>query len=216
MAILIDREREELIKGLWRDNPVFRQVLGMCPMLAVTNTAINSVAMGGATMFTLVGSSFLVSTFKSFIPHQVRISTFVIIVATFVTVADYSLQAISPSVHKSLGAFVFLIVANCMILSRLDFFSVNHTVKMALLDSVGMSAGFVLALVMLGAVREVLGSGSLFGIDLFGPRFEPWVIMVLPPGGYITLGLMLLVFNWISFKKKKFLKDVAERGESDT
>lgn len=216
MAILIDREREEFIKGLWRDNPVFRQVLGMCPMLAVTNTAINSVAMGGATMFTLVGASFFVSVFKSFIPHQVRISTFVIIIATFVTIADYSLQAISPGVHKSLGAFVFLIVANCMILSRLDVFSVNHTVKLALLDSVGMSTGFTLALVLLGAVREVLGSGSLFGIGLFGPHFEPWVIMVLPPGGYITLGVMLLVFNWISFKRKKFLKEVADVEQRDT
>lgn len=212
MAELTTQEREEFIKGIWRENPVFRQVLGMCPMLAVTNSVVNAIAMSGATMFTLVGASLLVSMFKSLIPPQVRISAYVIIIATFVTVADYTLQALAPAVHKSLGAFVFLIVVNCMILGRLDAFSVKNTVKASLMDSLGMSTGFTLALVLLGAIREILGDGALFGISLFGDDYADWVIMVLPPGGYLTLGFMLLVFNWVAEKRRTFLEEVADAG----
>ena len=210
------QEYEELIKGIWRDNPVFVQVLGMCPMLAVTNSAINAIAMGGATFFVLVGSSLLVATFKSWIPRQVRISCFIIIIATFVTVADYTLLALIPGVHKELGAFVPLIVANCLILGRQEAFASKNTIRLALMDAIGMAAGFMVALFMLGAVRELLGDGALFGIDLFGAQFEPWVIMILPPGGFLTLGLLLLLFNWLAVKRKKFLDDVirAERGQS--
>ena len=210
------QEYEELIKGIWRDNPVFVQVLGMCPMLAVTNSAINAIAMGGATFFVLVGSSLLVATFKSWIPRQVRISCFIIIIATFVTVADYTLLALIPGVHKELGAFVPLIVANCLILGRQEAFASKNTIRLALMDAIGMAAGFMVALFMLGAVRELLGDGALFGIDLFGAQFEPWVIMILPPGGFLTLGLLLLLFNWLAVKRQKFLDDVirAERGQS--
>ena len=210
------QEYEELIKGIWRDNPVFAQVLGMCPMLAVTNSAINAVAMGGATFFVLVGSSFLVAAFKSWIPKQVRISCFIIIIATFVTVADYTLLALIPGVHKELGAFIPLIVANCLILGRQEAFASKSTIRLALLDAIGMAAGFMLALLMLGAVREILGDGALFGIKLFGTQFEPWVIMILPPGGFLTLGLLLLLFNWLAVKRRKFLDEVikAERGQS--
>jgi electron transport complex protein RnfE len=208
------QDMEELIKGIWRDNPVFVQVLGMCPMLAVTNSAINAVAMGGATFFVLVGSSLLVATFKSMIPKQVRISCFIIIIATFVTIADYTLLAVVPTVHKELGAFIPLIVANCMILGRQEAFASKNTVKLAVLDAVGMASGFLLALFTLGAVREVLGDGALFGIDLFGASFEPWVIMILPPGGFLTLGLLLLLFNWFSVKKQAFLDDVARAERS--
>ena len=210
------QEYEELIKGIWRDNPVFVQVLGMCPMLAVTNSAINAIAMGGATFFVLVGSSLLVATFKSWIPRQVRISCFIIIIATFVTVADYTLLALIPGVHKELGAFIPLIVANCLILGRQEAFASKNTVRLALMDAIGMAAGFMVALFMLGAVRELLGDGALFGIDLFGAQFEPWVIMILPPGGFLTLGLLLLLFNWLAVKRQKFLDDVirAERGQS--
>ena len=210
------QEYEELIKGIWRDNPVFVQVLGMCPMLAVTNSAINAIAMGGATFFVLVGSSLLVATFKSWIPRQVRISCFIIIIATFVTVADYTLLALIPGVHKELGAFVPLIVANCLILGRQEAFASKNTIRLALMDAIGMAAGFMVALFMLGAVRELLGDGALFGINLFGAQFEPWVIMILPPGGFLTLGLLLLLFNWLAVKRRKFLDDVmrSERGQS--
>lgn len=208
-----EQEYEEFIKGLWRENPTFAQVLGMCPMLAVTNSAINALAMGVATFFVLVGSSLLVSSMRSFIPKQVRISVYVTIIATFVTVADYSLQAIAPVVHKALGPFVPLIVVNCIILGRMEAFASKNTVKLAVLDSAGMGGGFMISLLLLGSVRELLGNGSLFGINVFGPHFVPWVIMVLPPGGFITLGLLLLIFNWVSVKRRLFLEDVvrAER-----
>jgi electron transport complex protein RnfE len=200
---------EELVKGLWRDNPVFVQVLGMCPMLAVTNSAINAVAMGGASFFVLVGSSFLVSTFRHLIPKQVRISCFIIIIATFVTIVDYSLLALVPKVHKELGAFIPLIVANCLILGRQEAFASRYPTKMAVMDALGMAFGFFIALFSLGAIREILGNGSLFGVSLFGENFEPWIIMILPPGGFLTLGAILLFFNWFQRKKDEFLADVA-------
>jgi len=196
---------EEFIKGIWKENPVFVQVLGMCPMLAVTNSAINAIAMGLATFFVLFGSSTLVSLFKNFIPKQVRISCYIIIIATFVTVADYTLQALVPEVHKELGAFVPLIVVNCMILGRQEAFASKHGVGLAMADAVGTSTGFLFALFTLGSVREILGNGTLFGVSLFGPHFEPWVVMLLPPGGFIMLGLILLFFNWLKEKKESIV-----------
>ncbi|HID99507.1 MAG: electron transport complex subunit E [Candidatus Parabeggiatoa sp.] len=196
---------DEFTKGIWKENPVFVQVLGMCPMLAVTNSAINAIAMGFATFFVLVGSSTLVSLFKHWIPKQVRISCYIIIIATFVTVADYTLLALIPEVHKELGAFVPLIVVNCMILGRQEAFASKHPVGLAISDALGTAVGFLFALFTLGSVREILGNGSLFGISLFGPHFEPWVVMLLPPGGFIMLGLILLFFNWLKEKKASML-----------
>ena len=193
----------ELVKGLWRENPVFVQVLGMCPALAVTNSAVNGVAMGGATLFVLLMSSLLVSSLRRWIPKAVRISTYIIIIATFVTVADYVLQALSPAVHRELGAFISLIVVNCIILGRQEAFASKNTVGMALADAAGMGGGFALALVILGGAREVLGKGSLFGVSLFGASYEPWVIMILPPGGFLMLGTILLVFAWVAEGRKK-------------
>ncbi len=192
---------EEMMKGLWRENPVFVQVLGMCPMLAVTNSAVNAVVMGVATFFVLVSSSFLVSSFRGVIPKQVRISIYVVIIATFVTVADYTLLALVPAIHKELGAFIPLIVANCMILGRQEAYASKNRVKFAVLDAIGTAGGFMFALLALGGVREILGEGKIFGIDLFGEHFEPWVIMILPPGGFITLGLILLFFNWVTARR---------------
>jgi len=200
-----DDAYQEYIKGLWRDNPVFVQVLGMCPMLAVTNSAVNALAMGGATFFVLVASSFLVSSLKNWIPKQVRISTYIIIIATFVTVTDFTLQAMAPVIHKELGAFIPLIVANCMILGRQEAFAAKNTVRLAVIDALGMASGFFLALFVLGSVREVLGDGAFLGMSLFGPNFEPWIIMILPPGGFLTLGLILLFFNWLKERKDRLV-----------
>jgi H+/Na+-translocating ferredoxin:NAD+ oxidoreductase subunit E len=193
---------EEFAKGLWRENPVFVAVLGMCPMLAVTNTAMNALAMAGATMFVLVGSSVLVSMLRNFIPKQVRITTYIIIIATFVTVADLLLMAFTPAVHKELGAFIALIVVNCLILGRQEAFASRNTVRLAFADAMGMSIGFGFALFCLGATRELLGFGSIFEVSLFGPRFEPWVVMILPPGGFLMLGMILLVFNAIGQRRR--------------
>ncbi len=197
------RNAEEFLKGLWKENPVFVAVLGMCPALAVTNTAINSLAMGLATTFVLLCSSILVSSLKSIIPKQVRITAYVIIIATFVTVVDFALAAFTPEIHKELGAFIALIVVNCLILGRQEAFASKNTVGLSILDALGMSAGFTFAMLCIGIPREILGSGSLFNVPLFGESFEPWVIMILPPGGFFMLGFLLLGFNWYAQKKKE-------------
>ncbi|KOR30104.1 electron transporter [Achromatium sp. WMS2] len=201
---------QELIKGLWRENPVFVQVLGMCPVLAVTNSAINALVMGIATFFVLVVASAIVSSLRHLIPSQVRISTYIVIIATFVTVVDLSLQALLPAVHKELGAFIPLIVVNCMILGRQEAFASRNPVILAVADAMGMALGFMLALFTLGSIREILGSGSWLGIQLFGAQFEPWVIMILPPGGFLTLGLLLLFFQWFKERKQRLVQRLDE------
>ncbi len=202
---MTDREKltQETLKGFWRENPIFVQMLGLCPALAVTNSAINGVAMGAAVMFVLVGSSFLVSLLRNVIPKQVRITTFIIIIATFVTVADFTLQAIAPTVHKELGAFIALIVVNCIILGRQEAFASRNSVFHAVGDAAGMSIGFTLALLILGSIREILGSGALFGVPLFGTSFEPWVIMILPPGGFLAMGVLLMIFAQVKKSRQR-------------
>jgi Na+-translocating ferredoxin:NAD+ oxidoreductase subunit E len=188
--------RDDLLKGIWRDNPVLVQLLGLCPALAVTNTVANSIAMGLATSGVLLGSSILVSALKPVIPKEVRITAYVLIIATFVTLVDMVLQAVVPEIHRALGAFIALIVANCMILGRQEAFASRRPVGRSILDALGMGAGFTLALLMLGGVREVLGNGTFLGVRVMGPSFEPWIIMILPPGGFLTMGCILLVFAW--------------------
>jgi electron transport complex protein RnfE len=195
--------REEAAKGFWKENPVFVQLLGLCPALAVTNSAINGLAMAGATTFVLLCSSLLVSSLRNLISKQVRITSFIIVIATFVTVADFTLQALAPGTHKELGAFVPLIVVNCLILGRQEAFASRNRVRVAVADAAGMAVGFGFALVLLGAIREVLGSGSLFGVPLFGSSFEPWVIMILPPGGFLSLGLLLGLFATVVERRKR-------------
>jgi Na+-translocating ferredoxin:NAD+ oxidoreductase subunit E len=199
---------EEFIKGLWRENPVLVQVLGMCPTLAITNSAINALVMGVSTLFVLIAANFFASAFRRWIPHQVRISTYVVIIATFVTAVDLSLNAFLPTIHKALGAFIPLIVVNCIVLARQEAFASRHSVGLALLDAVGMGLGFTLALSLMGSIREILGSGSWLGIPLFGQHFEPWVIMVLPPGGFLTLGFMLLFFRWVKLRRDRLVQQL--------
>lgn len=189
--------QEDFIRGIWRENPVLIQMLGLCPALAVTNSVANCIAMGLATMFVLTGSSLLVSTLRRFVPHEVRISTYILIIATFVTVADMTLEALVPDIHKALGAFVALIVVNCIILARQEAFASRNTIGRSLLDAVGTGFGFVIAITMMGVVRELIGNGTLLGISVFGPSYEPWVIMILPPGGFLTLGCILLTLSWL-------------------
>ncbi|MET0064990.1 MAG: electron transport complex subunit E [Candidatus Thiodiazotropha sp.] len=194
---------ETFSEGLWRENPVFVMLLGMCPVLAVTNSAINALAMGLATTFVLLASGALISLLRRSIPKQVRIATYIVIIATFVTIVDYTIQAISLDLYNALGAFIQLIVVNCMILGRAEAYASRNPPVKALTNALGMGIGFTFALLCLGMVREVLGAGSLFGVDLFGPRFEPWVVMVLPAGGFIVLGVWLLLFEWMKQRKER-------------
>lgn len=206
---LSDAQRE-LIKGFWKDNPVFIAALGLCPAMAVTNSLLNALVMSAATMFVLCGASALVSLSRKWIPKQVRISIFIIIIATFVTTVDYVLQAIAPAAHKDAGAFIALIVVNCLILGRQEAFASKRPFGLAIADAVGMSVGFGIALVMIGAVREILGSGTLLAgtpwvFSIFGPHYEPWAVMILPPGGFLCLGALLAWFAWMKdrFERKK-------------
>ena len=201
---------DEFIKGLWRDNPVFVQVLGMCPALAVSNTARNALAMGLATSFVLLMSNAVVSSLRHFIPKQVRIATYILVIATFVTVVDYAIQAVSLDLHKALGAFISLIVVNCLILGRAEAFASKNGVGRSLLDALGMGLGFTVALFSLGAVREVLGSGSFFGLPLFHEGFQPWIVMILPSGGFFTLAGWLLVFNVRAQRRERAAAAAAE------
>ena len=193
---------QEFIKGLWDENPVFRQLLGLCPTLAVTGAVINGLAMGLATTFVLILSSFVVSSIKKLIPSQVRIASYIVIIATFVTVADRFLAAFFPPISKSLGPYVPLIVVNCIILGRQEAYSSKNTVGRSLIDALGMSAGFVLALFILSAIREILGAGTFFGYQVMGAWFKPWIIMILPPGAFITLGILLALALHIERRTK--------------
>ncbi len=203
---------EDFAKGLWRENPVFVQVLGMCPTLAVSNTALNALAMGLATMFVLVMSNIVVASIRGFVPKQVRITTFILIIATFVTMVDYLIQAISLDLHAALGAFIALIAVNCLILGRAESFASKNTVGRATMDGLGMGAGFTFALLCLGAMREILGAGSLFGAAVLPESFEPWVVMILPSGGFFSLAAWLLLFNWLKQRKASGETAMEEAG----
>jgi electron transport complex protein RnfE len=186
----------ELTKGLWRENPVFIAVLGLCPAMAVTNSLRNGLVMGAATAFVLIGSSLLISLLRAWIPRAVRISVYIVVIATFVTSVDFVLAALLPDAHRQLGAFISLIVVNCLILGRQEAFASKNPVRLALADACGMALGFTLALALIGGVREILGAGQLFGVRLLGDWFQPWSIMLLPPGGFLTLGALLTGFAW--------------------
>ena len=183
----------ELLKGLWDESPTFRQLLGMCPTLAVTTSIINGFSMGVATLFVLLCSSVIASLLRSAIPKEIRIAAYVVIIAAFVTVADLFLKANFADISKALGPFVPLIVVNCIILGRAEAFASKHGVIPSFVDALGMGLGFTLALTLIGSIRELLGSGMLG---------QPWVIMILPSGAFITLGLLIALMNVIKDKTK--------------
>jgi electron transport complex protein RnfE len=193
----------EVVKGLWDENPVLRSLLGLCPVLAVTNSAINGMAMGLATTFVLLSSSIFVSLLRKLIPHQVRIASYIVIIATFVTVADRFLAAYFPLISKALGPYVPLIVVNCLILGRQEAFSSKNNLGRSILDSSGMGVGFLLVLVALGGFRELFGSGTIFGITMFGEWYDPWMVMILPPGAFLGLGIFIALTNWINARRAR-------------
>ena len=198
---------EPFFNGVWRENPTFVQVLGMCPVLAVSNSARNALAMGLATTFVLACSNVVISSLRRFIPNQVRITTYILIIASFVTIVDYVIQAISLELHKALGAFIALIVVNCFILGRAEAFASKNPVLPSLFDGLGCGAGFCWALLCIGSVREILGSGSLFGVHLFHETFQGATMMILPSGGFFTLAGWTLVLN--AYKQRQARREQA-------
>lgn len=185
--------RTTFTRGLGGENPVLVQALGMCPTLAVTNSAVNALAMGLATSLVLLVAATVVSAARHRIPTQVRIASWVLVIATLVTCVDYALQALALELHAELGAFVSLIVVNCLILGRMEAFASRQPVPLAVTDALGMGAGFTGALLVLGVLRELLGSGSLFGVAVLPSTFQPWTVMLLPPGGFFALAAVVLL-----------------------
>jgi len=186
---------QEFSKGVWRENAVFKLVLGMCPTLAVTSSAVDGLGMGLATTFVLVCSNLVVSLLRRLIPPRVRIPAFIVIIASFVTVVQLVMEAYFYGLYKSLGIFIPLIVVNCLILGRAEAFASRNGLRLAVADGFGMGLGFTLALFVLGAVRELFGAGSLLGVSLFGSAYQPLLLMILPPGAFIALGLLLAIMN---------------------
>jgi electron transport complex protein RnfE len=181
-------------QGIVRENPVLRLMIGLCPVLAVSNNAINALGMSVAVAFVLIGSNLVVALIRKITPDDIRIPIFLIIISTFVTICDYVMQAYTPALYQALGVFVPLIVVNCIILGRAEAFAYKNPVLNSVLDGVGMSLGFTLALVTIGVIREVLGAGSVFGITLFDERIAA-TIMILPPGAFITIGCIMAFLN---------------------
>ncbi|MDT8325159.1 MAG: electron transport complex subunit E [Bacteroidota bacterium] len=192
----------EYTKGLWDQNPVFKQVLGMCPALAVTVSAMNGIAMALATTFVLTFSSLIISLIRKLIPTQVRIASYIVIIATFVTIVDLVMRAQFPELSKALGPYIPLIVVNCLILGRQEAFSSKNTPVRAVLDALGMGTGFMVALASLGGIREILGSRTLLGVQVLPDAFDPWLVMILPAGAFLTLGLMMGGLNQMVLRKK--------------
>ncbi len=189
-----------IINGLIKENPTLVLLLGMCPTLAVTTSVNNAVGMGLAATFVLVGSNVVVSLLKKLIPDKIRIAAYVVIIAGFVTLVQMIMEAYVPALNKALGVFIPLIVVNCIILARAESFASKNSVFDSLLDGVGMGFGFTIALILMASVREILGNGSFCGIPLFGEGFQGATIMILPPGGFLTLGVIIAIVGIIRKK----------------
>lgn len=192
----------EFTKGLWKEIPPFRLVLGLCPTLAVTTAAKNGLGMGLATTFVLVGSNLLVSLLRNFIPKKVRIAAYIVVIASFVVIVELAMQAYFYPLYKILGIFIPLIVVNCIILGRAEAFASKNTVLPSIADGLGMGLGFTLSLTFLGAVREIIGAGTLFGASVMWGSYQPLSIMVKAPGAFLCLGLILALMNYISARQK--------------
>lgn len=210
---------ENLTRGLWRENPTFVMLIGMCPTLAVTTGAINGLAMGLATTAVLIFSNLIISLLRRVIPKAVRIPSFIVIIASLVTVVDMVMAAYLPDIHRVLGLFIPLIIVNCIIMGRAEAFAFKNPPVESVFDGLGMGIGFTWALTLLGSVRELLGSGSIFGVAVMGQHFQPVILALLPPGAFITLGLIIATFKAVELNQQKKLAGGlygAERSVSDT
>jgi electron transport complex protein RnfE len=189
---------KDFAKGLWDENPSLRMLLGCCPTLAMTTSAINGFSMGIAVIFTLICSSAIISLMRNLIPKEVRIATYIIIISTFVTVVDRTMAAFLPAISKAMGPFIPLIVVNCIILGRAEAFASKNTVGRSIIDAMGMSIGFTLTLTFLGSLRELIGAGTIFSFQIMPESFIPWAVIVLPPGAFLMLGLIIGTVNWLN------------------
>ena len=196
--------------GILNENPTLRLVLGICPTLASTTSATNAVGMGAAATFVLVGSNVVISLLRNIIPDKIRIPAFVVVICTFVTLVEMIVKAFVPALYASLGIFIPLIVVNCIILARAEAFASKNGPLLSAADGLGMGAGFTLAITVIGVVREILGSGSIFGISIFGAGFEPMLLALMAPGGFIVFGLVLGIANYFTEKAAKKKSD--EKG----
>lgn len=194
---------KDFLNGLWNENPTFRLVIGMCPTLAVTTNAVNGVAMGLAAAFVLLGSNAMISAMRNFISPKIRMPAFVVVIASFVTIVGMVMKAFLPALDRSLGIFIPLIVVNCIIMARAEAFASKQPVLNSIADGLGMGLGFTLVLVMLGSIRELLGNGTIFGLNVFGASYEPALLIIMPPGAFITLGLLIGLINLLTRKSKE-------------
>ena len=191
-------QKENFLKGIIKDNPVFVMLLGMCPALGVTSSAFNGLGMGMATLFVLLMSNIVVSLIKKQIPSKVRIPAFIIVIASFVTIVEMVLEAFIPFLYEQLGIFIPLIVVNCLILGRAEAFASKNNLFSSIVDALGMGIGFTIALTALGAVREILGSGSLFDFRFVSEDASTFILFILPPGAFIALAYLSVLFNKVS------------------
>lgn len=191
----------QFLNGIWQENPILVQLIGMCPTLAITNSVLNALTMGAATTFVLVCSNTAISLLRRWLQPHLRILVYMLTIATFVTIADYTLQAYAFDVSQALGPYVPLIIVNCLILSRAEVCASREPVFRSFVDGLGMGVGFTIALTILGLIREVLGTRTILGWQVLPNRFEPWVIMILPAGAFLTLGLVIGVVNWLKMSR---------------
>lgn len=192
---------KEFTKGIYKENPVFRLVLGLCPTLAVSSSVKNGIGMGMAVLAVLVSSNFIISIIRSFVPKKIRIPIYITVIATFVTIVELVMHAYFPALYEALGIFVPLIVVNCIILGRAEAFASKNNPFYSIVDGLGMGLGFSLSLVVISSIREIIGNGSWYGIRLAPQAYQPVMIMIMAPGAFLTLGYILAFFNWLDLKK---------------
>lgn len=192
----------DIKNGLITENPTFVQLIGMCPTLAVTTSSISGLSMGLATTAVLIGSNLAVSLLRKAIPDKIRIPAYVVIIATFVSIIEMLMHAYVPALYKSLGLYIPLIVVNCIILARAEAFASKNNAIRSIADGIGMGLGFTVALTILASVRELLGAGSIFGFQVFGQAFKPAILMILPPGAFLALGILIALINVIKKKRE--------------
>ncbi len=194
---------KKILNGIWTSNPVLILLLGFCPTLAVSTTLNNAIGMAFAATFVLVSSNIVISTIRNFVPNKMRIPVFIIVIATFVILVDLVMYGYFPKLHKSLGVFIPLIVVNCIVFGRAEAYASKNKVFDSFLDGLGMGLGFLLIISVLAAIREIIGNGTLWGIKLFGDSYTPAIVAILPPGAFLTVGLMIGGMNFINIKNNE-------------